>query len=57
MNYEVRRHGKRYKIYEIPTKQYITYYWEKQKAEDVCRNLNNGGGFDGNTPTFMIKTA
>lgn len=55
MNYEVRRHGRKYKIYEIPTKQYIQQYWEKYKADEICEKLNNGSGFDGNTPAFFCQ--
>jgi len=55
MKYEVRRHGKKYKIYEIPTKQYIHYSWSRVSAEELCRSLNKGSGFDGNTPPFFVK--
>jgi len=55
MNYEIRRHGKKYKIFEIPTKQYIQHFYKSQDAKEVCNALNRGSGFDGNTPSFFAK--
>ena len=55
MKYEIRRHGKKYKIYEIPTKQYIHYTYNSRDAKDMCNSLNRGSGFDGNTPAFLAR--
>lgn len=52
-NYEVRRHGKKWKIFEVETNQYIYQANNKWKAIEVQRNLQNGGGFKGHTPSFM----
>jgi hypothetical protein len=52
-NYEVRRHGKKWKIFEVQTNQYIYQANSKWQAIKVQKNLQNGGGFDGHTPTFM----
>ena len=53
MNYEVRRHGDNFKIYEIPTRQYIFKMNDRITAESVCDSLNSGCGFDGETPRFF----
>lgn len=53
MNYEVRRHGDTYKIYEIPTQQYIYKSSKRITCESLCNSLNNGCGFDGETPRFF----
>lgn len=52
-NYEVRRHGKKWKVYEVNTNQYIYAANNKWKAIEVQKNLQSGGGFDGQTPTFF----
>jgi|TARA_R110000851_G_scaffold254088_1_gene406585 hypothetical protein len=54
-NYTVRRHGDTYKIYEAPTKQYIDSHVEKDMADRICKKLNTGCGFEGNTPGFIIR--
>ena len=51
--YEVRRHGSKWKIYEIPTNQYIFAANNKPHAVELTKNLNNGGGFNGTTPNFF----
>lgn len=53
MNYEVRRHGETYKIYEKPTQQYIFKSDKRITCESHCKKLNNGSGFDGETPLFF----
>jgi pantothenate kinase len=57
MNYEVRRHGENYKIYEIPTQQYIYKDSQRITAESLCDSLNKGSGFDGETPRFFNNLA
>jgi len=55
MNYEVRRHGDKWKVYENRTQQYITTKDKKEIAESIAESLNNGAGFDGETPRFFIN--
>lgn len=51
--YELRRHGKRYKIYENKTKRYIAVTSSESEAKDIFTKLNNGSAFEGNTPSFF----
>ena len=53
MNYEVRRHGDNFKVYEIPTRQYVFKNNDRITCESVCDSLNSGCGFDGETPRFF----
>ena len=52
-NYEVRRHGKKWKVFELSTNQYVFSANNKWKAIQVEKNLQSGGGFNGHTPTFF----
>lgn len=52
--YKVRRHGNRYKVYEVETSQYL-YVGSKTECDDLCNKLNKGSGFEGNTPAFMTN--
>lgn len=45
------------KIIETPTDQVIEMFIiesEMDKAKAMLKNLNMGGGFDGNTPSFFL---
>jgi hypothetical protein len=53
MKYQVRRHGNIFKLYEVSSGRYIAYSANKQKVKKVGDNLNRGGGFDGQIPSFM----
>jgi hypothetical protein len=53
--YTVRNYDNIYKIYEPFTKQYIAAYNEKDPADHICKKLNTGCGFAGNTPPFIIR--
>jgi hypothetical protein len=53
MTYEVRRHGEMYKIYENTTQQYIFKSNKRITCESHCEKLNNGSGFEGETPKFF----
>ena len=53
--YELRRHGKTFKIYETKTKQYIAKYKCKDQATDAIFKLNSGSGFNGVTPKFLMS--
>lgn len=52
-NYEVRRHGKKWKVYEVSTNQYIFAANNKVRAVEIQKSLQNGSGFNGQTPTFF----
>ena len=53
MKYTVRRHGKKYKVYEVENKRYIIILEDKDRANKIVKNLNKGGAFAGNIPRFM----
>jgi len=53
MKYTVRRHGKKYKVYEVENKRYIIILEDKDRANKIVKNLNRGGAFAGNIPKFM----
>ena len=55
VNYEVRDNNGKFDVYEIGTRQVVKTYRSHIKAKDHCRQLNFGGGFDGNTPAFFMK--
>lgn len=42
------------KVIEISTGHVIKENLNSTKAKELCRNLNFGGGFDGNTPAFFL---
>ena len=47
------------KIIETPTNQVIEMFIlesEMDKAKDMLKHLNMGGGFDGNTPSFFLNS-
>ena len=53
--YELRRHGNKFKIYELKTKQYLATFADKDQATDYLFKLNRGSGFEGETPPFMLS--
>lgn len=53
--YELRRHGKKYKIYEEKTAQYIATFKDKDEAVNYLYKLNGGTGFKGETPVFFLN--
>ena len=57
MNYEVRRHGDKYKVYEVKTEMYLLVTKDRIKAESVCDSLNRGCGFAGESPYFFSNLA
>lgn len=57
MDYEVRRHGDKYKVFEVKTAMYLFVTKDKQKAESVCDSLNRGCGFAGESPFFFSNLA
>jgi hypothetical protein len=46
---------KTYHIFEKQTENTICFFTEKKDATKYCRFLNLGGGFDGFTPSFLLK--
>ena len=54
MKYTVRRHGNNFKVYEVENKRYIITLDTRNKANRIAKNLNSGGGFEGDIPKFMV---
>lgn len=54
MKYQMRRHGKIFKVYETDTKRYLCYGTKQAQVRAIVDNLNNGGGFAGEIPQFMF---
>jgi len=54
MKYTVRRHGNSFKVYEVENKRYIITLDTRNKANRIAKNLNSGGGFEGDIPKFMV---
>jgi hypothetical protein len=44
-----------YNVLETATNQIVERFNDHKLAKDFMRHLNLGGGFDGFTPTFMLK--
>lgn len=42
-------------VIETPTDQIIQVYAFEEDASAYCEFLNEGGAFDGFTPTFMLR--
>ena len=51
VNYKVEQD----KVIELSTGQVIKENLNNTKAKELCRSLNFGGGFDGNTPAFFLE--
>ena len=54
MKYTVRRHGDKFKVYEVKNKRYIITLDTRNKANKIAKNLNAGGGFEGDIPKYML---
>lgn len=54
-NYVIENFFDSYVIKENKTDQYIVSYDHKMPANALCRKLNSGSGFEGETPSFMTK--
>jgi hypothetical protein len=46
-----------YKVTETATSQVVKIFMDPRQAKEYLRHLNFGGGFDGWTPSFMLKKA
>lgn len=53
-NYEIRRHGGMHKAYEKGTKQYVACSIKHKRIKDLVTLLENGSGFAGNTPKYLL---
>lgn len=53
--YEVRRHGNKYKVFEIRTKKYIASCINQSDANELVDKLTTSG-FQGETPDFFTKS-
>lgn len=42
-------------VIETPTDQIIKVFTFEEDASDYCSFLNEGGAFDGFTPTFVLR--
>ena len=52
--YQIRRHGNTFKVLENETKQYVAESSDRNKAKKYMKHLEDGCGFGGNTPTFLM---
>lgn len=43
-------------VFEKSTSQIIKSFSFSDDAEDYCDFLNHGGAFDGNTPSFVLRS-
>jgi hypothetical protein len=55
MKYKVNQNNNLFEVLEIPTKQVLKSFPNREDARSMVRMLNFGGGFDGFTPTFFLK--
>ena len=53
--YEIRRHGKIHKIYEKETQQYVACSTKRKRVANLMGQLENGSGFAGNTPKYLMS--
>lgn len=55
--YKVLNQDGEYDVFETETSQTVFTTTDQAEAKSLCRHLNFGGAFDGNTPKFfMINT-
>jgi hypothetical protein len=55
MNYKIIEKAGKFSVMEKPTEQSVGKFENREEAREFLRHLNFGGGFDGWTPTFMMK--
>lgn len=53
--YRVEEEDDTFLIREISSDLVIHKTISRKEANDICRNLNLGGGFDGHTPVFFKR--
>lgn len=52
-NYELKKTGNLFKIYEVKTKTYVAQGKDRRVVASICSRMNRGGFFNGNTPNFF----
>ena len=52
-NYELKKVGRLFKIYEVKTKTYVAKGKNRKLVASICSRMNRGGFFNGNTPNFF----
>lgn len=55
-NYKIVEENNFFKVFEVPTDQVVKIFSDNKEARKFLRHLNLGGGFDGWTPTFFLKS-
>lgn len=59
INYKIvdlkEKRKKMFGVFEKGTQNVVKTFYNKDEAMSLCRHLNLGGGFDGNTPAFFLK--
>ncbi len=53
--YKIKRHGPNARIYEEATDQYVATSRSIAKIKRLHKNLVTGGGFQGQTPSFLLS--
>ena len=56
MNYKtIQTTSQKYNVIETTTNQIVKVFTLQKEAKEFMRHLNLGGGFDGWTPSFLLK--
>lgn len=53
--YKVIQKEDKYFVLETTTDKFLAEYTDQKEAKKHCKLLNLGGGFDGNTPDFIVS--
>ena len=56
LNYKIVQNGKKHTVVETRTELVLGTFSSIQEAKKLQKHLNLGGCFDGNTPTFFVKS-
>lgn len=55
MNYKIVSNSGNFDVIENMTEQTVRSFTDQKEARKLLRHLNLGGGFDGWSPSFMIR--
>jgi hypothetical protein len=55
MNYRINSKKNIFEVYETATEQVIKSFSDAKEAKKFMKSLNLGSGFDGWTPSFVLK--
>lgn len=55
MGYRLKKRDRTYDIIELGNNFIVISISDKQEARGLCRSLNLGSGFAGNTPHFFLQ--